>query len=581
MSEKNRGTQRLLSDLIGLSVVFKLCSKRLFLSAVAIGLFAISPPLFAESVSLAWDPSESTNVVAHRVHYGTASGNYSSSTNLGNQTTATISGLQAGTTYFFVVTALDDIGMESLPSNEVNYQVPLTNSLPTIVLTSPSSGSSYTAPATINLAASVTSNGHTITKVQFYSGATMLGEDMSAPYAFTWNNVNVGSYSLTARVVFDSGSTVTSSSASIAVTNPPPAIALTSPLSGSAFTAPAGIALAASVTANGHLISKVQFYNGTTLLGEDISAPYGFNWSNVSAGNYSLKALVVYGAGSNLASASVNVTVTNPPPTIVLTSPTVGATYAAPATIVCSASVNANGHSISKVQFYNGSMLLGEDSSAPYSIMLSNVSAGSYAITASALYGAESRVSSSLANVTVTGLPAPWQTLDIGAVGLTGSVSYSDGTYSVTGAGTINGTTDSFRFVYQPLSADGEIQCQLSLVGAEGLSGVMIRESLTAGSAHAFMGHIDSGKFRWQERSATSDSTTSKSVAKSTPPNVWLRLVRSGNTLFGYRSTDGHNWTLVNSRTIGMASNVYVGLAVSSGTSAPHTSSFNQVIVVP
>ena len=46
---------------------------------------------------------------------------------------------------------------------------------PTIALTAPVNGASYTAPATINLAASVTANGHTITKVQFYNGATLLG----------------------------------------------------------------------------------------------------------------------------------------------------------------------------------------------------------------------------------------------------------------------------------------------------------------------------------------------------------------------------------------------------------------------
>ena len=45
-------------------------------------------------------------------------------------------------------------------------------------------------------------------------------------------------------------------------TNNSPAIALTSPANGSAYVAPATISLAASVTANGHTITQVQFYNG-------------------------------------------------------------------------------------------------------------------------------------------------------------------------------------------------------------------------------------------------------------------------------------------------------------------------------
>jgi sulfur relay (sulfurtransferase) complex TusBCD TusD component (DsrE family) len=192
---------------------------------------------------------------------------------------------------------------------------------PTIALTSPVNGTSYTAPATITLAANVTANGHTISRVQFYNGATLLGEDTSTPYSFTWNNVSAGSYSLTAQATYDAGSTVTSSPANATVTNPSPAptIALTSPVNGTSYTAPATITLAANVTANGHTISRVQFYNGATLLGEDTSAPYSFTWSNVSAGNYSLTARATYDAGSNVDSSAVNVAVTTtttnlPPP---------------------------------------------------------------------------------------------------------------------------------------------------------------------------------------------------------------------------------------------------------------------------
>src|SRR5690606_17768598 len=113
-------------------------------------------------------------------------------------------------------------------------------------------------------------------------------------------------------------------------------------------------------------ISKVQFYNGTTLLGEDASAPYSFSWSNVGAGNYNLRAQVVYGSGSVVSSSSASVSVGNLPPTIALTAPSNGSSYETPATINLTASVIAHGNPISKVQFYNGTMMLGEDASAPY-----------------------------------------------------------------------------------------------------------------------------------------------------------------------------------------------------------------------
>ena len=85
-----------------------------------------------------------------------------------------------------------------------------TTSNPVIALSSPANGATFTAPATINLAASVTPNGHSITKVQFYNGTALLSEDTNAPYAFAWTGVATGSYTLTARAVYDAGSTVAS-----------------------------------------------------------------------------------------------------------------------------------------------------------------------------------------------------------------------------------------------------------------------------------------------------------------------------------------------------------------------------------
>jgi len=78
----------------------------------------------APSVILAWDPSPSTNVAGYRVYYGPAAGNYTDRLDVGNVTTATVPNLQAGVTYYFVVTAYNAAGVESLPSNEVAYTVP-------------------------------------------------------------------------------------------------------------------------------------------------------------------------------------------------------------------------------------------------------------------------------------------------------------------------------------------------------------------------------------------------------------------------------------------------------------------------
>src|SRR6185436_10631425 len=125
--------------------------------------------------------------------------------------------------------------------------------------------------------------------------------------------------------------------------------------------------------------------------------------------------------------------------------------------ISLTASVTANGSTISKVQFYyNTSTLIGEDSTPPYTFTWANVSQGNYAVFARAVYNGSATVDSGLATIRVTGLPAPWLTADIGTVSV-GSADESSGTYTVAGAGNISGKTDNFRFVYQALTADGEI----------------------------------------------------------------------------------------------------------------------------
>ena len=335
---------------------------------------------------------------------------YNGTTLLGEDTTApytlTWSSVAAGS-YSFTAQAMYDSGslVASTTANVTVTNLPP----PTIALTSPANNSAFTAPATINLAANVTANGHSITKVQFYNSTTLLGEATTAPYTLAWSSVAAGSYNFTAQAVYDSGSIVASTTANVTVTNlPPPTIALTSPANNSAFTAPATINLAANVTANGHSITKVQFYNSTTLLGEDTTAPFVFTWNGVAGGNYALTAQAVYDSGSTVASTIANVTVTNlPPPTIELTAPADNSAFTAPATITLAANVTANGHAISKVQFYNSTTLLGEDSTAPYVLTWNSVLAGTYSLTAQAVYDSGSTIASTIANVTVTNLPPP------------------------------------------------------------------------------------------------------------------------------------------------------------------------------
>ena len=171
-------------------------------------------------------------------------------------------------------------------------------------------------------------------------------------------------------------------------------------------------------------------------------------------------------------------------------------------------------------------------------------------------------------------LPSPWQDGDIGATPFPGSATYSSGTFTIKGSGAdIWGTADAFHFVYQQITGDVTIQARVSSVQAAdrwSKAGVMIRETLSAQSAHALMLVSSSKGVAMQWRPTTGGSSFNAAGSLSTPPR-WVRLVRSGNTITGYESADGSTWTMVSSQTITMGANVYVGLAVTSHTTAAST----------
>src|SRR6185503_17671505 len=91
--------------------------------------------------------------------------------------------------------------------------------------------------------------------------------------------------------------------------NNPPTVSITSPANGASFTAPANITINATASDSDGTVTKVDFYQGTTLLGTDTTSPYSFAWNNVAVGSYALKAVATDNLKGTATSAVVNVTV--------------------------------------------------------------------------------------------------------------------------------------------------------------------------------------------------------------------------------------------------------------------------------
>jgi uncharacterized protein (DUF1800 family) len=107
------------------------------------------------------------------------------------------------------------------------------NTPPTVSLTNPAAGASFTAPAQITVSANAADSDGRVAKVDFFAGSTLIGSATSAPYQVTWSNVAAGSYSLTARATDDKGAATTSAARSVTVAAaavPPPPPPSTQPL---------------------------------------------------------------------------------------------------------------------------------------------------------------------------------------------------------------------------------------------------------------------------------------------------------------------------------------------------------------
>jgi regulation of enolase protein 1 (concanavalin A-like superfamily) len=162
-----------------------------------------------------------------------------------------------------------------------------------------------------------------------------------------------------------------------------------------------------------------------------------------------------------------------------------------------------------------------------------------------------------------------WASQDIGAVPIAGSFVNGSTTMQLTGSGAdIWGTADAFRFAWVPMTGDVEVVARVRSVdyaSAWSKAGVMIRQSLSPGAAHAFM-LVSAGKgYAFQRRDVQNQGSVNTTGGAGTAPE-WVRLVRRGDTFTAYISGDGNSWTFVGTDTIPMEQQVYAGLAVTSHT---------------
>ena len=256
------------------------------------------------------------------------------------------------------------------------------NALPTVTLTA-ACVAPCSNPATVNLAASPADSDGTITKVEFYDGASLLTTVTASPWAYSYNSATTGSHSYTAKAFDDSVASASSAAQAITVVSAPPSVALTAACT-APCNAPAAVTLTAVPANIVGMVSKVEFYDGVTLLNTDTTSPYSFAVASVAAATHSYIAKVyVTGTTPAVATSSAQAVRVNTLPTVTLTAACF-APCSNPATVNLTASPTDTDGTIAKVEFYDGATLLTTKTASPWIYSHTTAATGSHSYTAKA-----------------------------------------------------------------------------------------------------------------------------------------------------------------------------------------------------
>ena len=245
----------------------------------------------------------------------------------------------------------------------INVIEPDGNVPPSVSITSPANGATADAGSTVSVQATATDTDGNVTLVEFYANGSKLGEDRTAPFSYSWSNVSAGSYTISAKATDNDGASTTSQGISITIKE---------------------------VTDGGGCAGVVQYAAGTTYTQDQQVKNLNKKYRCDIPGWCSSGAAWAYAPGEGMHWTDAwtllgDCGTTDPKaPTVTLTAPANGSTYTEGDNIVLNASASDPDGSVVKVEFYNGSTKLGEDSSAPYSFTLVNAAIGTYNFTAKA-----------------------------------------------------------------------------------------------------------------------------------------------------------------------------------------------------
>lgn len=176
---------------------------------------------------------------------------------------------------------------------------------PTVALTAPTAGSSFTSGNNVSLTANASDSDGSVSKVEFFIDGQLFATDTSAPYSASWPAVN-GNHTVYAKAFDDKAASSQSSTVAFSVSggssNQKPTVSVTAPVNNASFNVGEVVLFSANAADSDGTVAKVQFLLNGTVLAEKTAAPYTTSWTAV-AGNQQLTIRVFDNLGAQAEAA--------------------------------------------------------------------------------------------------------------------------------------------------------------------------------------------------------------------------------------------------------------------------------------
>ena len=289
--------------------------------------------------------------------------------------------------YTIQAVAVDDKNASSTPS-VIHIMVIQGNLPPSVTITNPTDNASFPPGTNILVEAAASDPDGSVKQVEFFVNDLSAGIRTVPPYSFVLTNLALGNYALRAVAVDNQDASSTSPTLTIHVSSVPVPPSIDTQPQG--LTNQIGTSATFSVLASGSTPLLYQWrFNGSDIGGATNNSLTLSNLQIINSGAYSVVVTNAFGS----VTSDPAILLVYAPATITIFSPTNGSEFQAPATVV--AAVDSPDKAlIARADLFlsrNGQPPgpVGSSTNLPFTVVLTNVLAGSYVLSADAvdIYG--------------------------------------------------------------------------------------------------------------------------------------------------------------------------------------------------